>query len=365
MAETLRIGAIGVGSNVFRSMHKHAIDDLDAQWAAVVDIDADAAKACGEEFDCPWYTDYQDMLREAELDTVSVLTPHPFHAEQSIASLEAGYHVLVEKPMAIQVSEADAMIAAAQRTGKTLAVNFQQRTRPEVIAAREIIQSGKLGEIQNADMKMTWTRPAIYFAQSTWRGTWNGEGAGVLLNQAPHELDLLCYFLGMPTRVMGWTRNLVHDIETEDTIQAMVEWANGAVGSIHISTAEAGQDQRFEIIGTGGHLALGKGSLTLKLFDTELREFIATSPHPFSAPNLEAAPVELPAGAGNHAAIYANFMHALATNTDPVASPVSSRQGLELANAINYSSYRHEAVEFPLDRAAYGALLAELQASVK
>ncbi len=364
MAETIRVGAIGVGSNVF-NMHRAGLELDEVQLVAAVDINADAARACGAEFGCPWYTDYQDMLREADLDVVAVLTPHPFHAEQSIASLEAGFHVLVEKPMAIQVAEADAMIAAAQRTGKTLAVNFQQRTRPEVIAAYEIIQSGKLGEIQNADMKMTWTRPSIYFAQSTWRGTWNGEGAGVLLNQAPHELDLLCYFLGMPIRVMGWTRNLVHDIETEDTIQAMVEWANGAVGSIHISTAEAGQDQRFEIIGTGGHLALGKGSLTLKLFDTELREFIATSPHPFSAPNLEAVPVELTAGAGNHAAIYRDLLGALATGTDPVAPPESSRQGLELANAINYSSYRNAAVEFPLDRAAYSALLAELQASVK
>jgi predicted dehydrogenase len=304
------------------------------------------------------------MLAEVEPDVVSVITPHPYHPEHSIAAMQAGCHVLVEKPIAVQVKEADAMIAAAEANGRILAVNFQQRLRPEVIAARQVIQHGLLGDIQNADMKTTWTRTAIYFNHSSWRGTWNGEGGGVLLNQAPHELDLLCYLLGLPARVFAWTRNLIHPIETEDTIQVMLEWDNGALGSIHISTAEAGQPQRFEIIGTSGHLALGPGELLFKRFDMDVREYIATSDDPFGHPNLMDEQVAFPPGAGNHIAIYQNLVNAITHGTPVIADARSSSMSLELANAITYSSYCNQAVEFPLDRQAYADLLAELRAAV-
>jgi predicted dehydrogenase len=330
-----------------------------------VDIDIKHGQARAEELGCPFFTDMPTMLAEVKPDVVSVMTPHPFHAEHSIAGLEAGCHVLVEKPIAVQIKEVKGMVAAAEANDRLLAVNFQQRLRPEVIAARQIIQSGQLGVIQNADMKMTWTRTAIYFKNSTWRGTWNGEGGGVLLNQAPHELDLLCYFLGMPARVAAWTRNLVHPIETEDTIQVMVEWKNGALGSIHISTAEAGQPQRFEIIGTSGHLALGPGKLHLQRFDTDVREYIATSSDPFGHPNLLAEAVELQPGTGDHAAIYKNLVNAIETGSPVIADATSASMSLELANAITLSSYRGHVVEFPLDREAYADLLAELRESVK
>ncbi len=264
--------------------------------------------------------------------------------------------------MAVHVAEADAMIATAEQAARLLAVNFQQRFRPEVQLARKLIQEGQLGAIQHVDMRETMTRTATYYTMSTWRGTWTGEGGGVLLNQAPHDLDLVCYLLGMPARVMAWTRNLLHQIETEDTAQAVLEWPNGALGAVHVSTAEAGGPQRLEILGTKGSLQLGPNGLALQQFDSDLREFVANSPNPYAAPPRREMPLELEPGAGDHLAVYHDLHAAILTGAPLTVDGASARMSLELANAIVYSSYQHQEVELPLDRQAYLALFEDLKA---
>ncbi len=361
MTQKIRHVLIGVGANVF-GMHTAARALETTEWVGFNDIDFVVGRQRAEEYGVPFFTDVPTMLAETRPDVAVVITPHPAHPALSIACLEAGCHVLVEKPMAIDVASADAMIATARRTGKLLAVNFQQRLRPEIIAARKLIQEGRLGKIQNVDMKMTWTRTAIYYRMSTWRGTWVGEGGGVLMNQAPHELDLLYHLLGMPSRVMAWTRTIYHKIETEDTIHAMLEWPDGAMGAVHISTAESGQPQRFEIIGTGGHLAISPGKLVFQQFDMDVRDFIETSDKPFSAPNLIPGEVEIGPGAGNHEAIYRNLHSAILYGTPLAAESESARPSLEIANGMTLSSYTGQPVTFPVDRAEYSALLADLQA---
>jgi predicted dehydrogenase len=268
----------------------------------------------------------------------------------------------VEKPMAIQVAEADAMIEAAAQAERLLAVNFQQRHRPEVQAARRLIQQGHLGEIQHVDLAVMWTRTAVYYGLNAWRGTWAGEGGGVLMNQAPHDLDLLCYLMGGPARVVAWTRTLLHQIETEDTVQAMLEWPNGALGSLHASTAQAGPPQRIEIVGTGGTLRIERGELVFHQFDTDLREHVAQSPQPFSAPTLHPVPVELEPGAGDHVSVYRNLHQAILHGAPLSADGAEGRMSLELANAMIYSSHTRDEVELPLDRQRYAALLDELRA---
>src|SRR5437764_953673 len=151
---------------------------------------------------------------------VAVLAPHPFHAALTLDCLAAGAHVLVEKPIAVQVAEADLMIEAAERAGRLLAVNLQHRTRSEIRTADKLIQSGRLGDIQRVEMVAIWTRTTSYYAQAGWRGTWQGEGGGVLMNQSSHSLDLVCHLVGQPGRVVAWNRTLFHAIETEDTSMA-------------------------------------------------------------------------------------------------------------------------------------------------
>jgi predicted dehydrogenase len=207
-----------------------------------------------------------------------------------------------------------------------------------------------------------WTRTAAYYKSGGWRASWADEGGGVLLNQAPHDLDIICYLLGMPKRIVAWTRTLLHPIETEDTVQAMLEWPNGALGSLHASTAEAGIAQRLEIAGTNGFLQIGHGALTLQQAETDLREFIAQCPERFAQPKLNPAPVELQPGSGDHVAVYRNFHDAILHGAPLMADGAAGRMSLELANAMIYSSYTHDEVELPLDRQKYAALLKGLKA---
>ncbi|MCB0133155.1 MAG: Gfo/Idh/MocA family oxidoreductase, partial [Caldilineaceae bacterium] len=250
---------------------------------------------------------------------------------------------------------------AAEAADRLLAVNFQQRYRPEVRAAHEIIRSGKLGELQYANMVVVWPRTRRYFANAGWRGTWKGEGGGVLLNQAPHNLDLLCHLMGMPTSLVAWTRTRVHAIETEDTVQAMFEWDNGAVGSLHVSTAESGQPERLEILGTAGRLEVGRGHIVLQEFDQDVRTFFVETDAIYSGPPSHDVAVTLPESNGDHVDIYADLQRAITTGTPLMADGRDARMSLELANAMILSSYQQGAVSLPLDRAAYGTLLAQLQ----
>jgi len=357
----LRLVVVGLGAGVFH-MHQKGLRSGLFELVAGSDVRRDVAQQRAAEMGCAFYTDHTTMLAETEPDVAVVCTPHPFHAPIAIDCLRAGCHVLVEKPMAVQVMGADAMIKAASQAQRLLAVNFQYRFRPGVRAAKRLIQEGQLGEIQHVEMVATWTRTARYYEQSSWRGTWRGEGGGVLMNQSPHDLDLLCHLVGMPNRVVGWTRTLLHRIETEDTAQAMLEWPNGALGTLHVSTAEAGIKSRLEIAGTGGWLSIKPGELSFFRFDTDLREFVVASTGPYDRPQAHPVPLELEPECDGHLCVYRNLHEAILHGTPLVADGAEGRMSLELANAMVYSSYAHEEVDLPLDRAAYAALLEDLKA---
>ena len=369
-----RFAVVGVGANVF-NMHAPALQSSAFEIAAVCDVNLAAAERQAERFGCPYFADHREMLAAIHPVAVAVLAPHPFHAAIAIDCLNAGAHVLVEKPIAVQVAEADRMIAAAEQAGRLLAVNLQQRTRGEIRTAKKLIESGRLGEIQRVEMVAIWTRTAAYYAQAGWRGTWQGEGGGVLMNQSPHNLDLVCHLVGQPSRVVAWNRTMFHHIETEDTSLAMLEWstdgaaasdstakhAAGALGTVLVSTAQVGESERLEIAGTRGVLQLSRGGLRLFEADTDLRTFLAESPEPFAKPELVPQDVPLESGSGDHAAIYANFLDAITNGAPLVADGAQGRMSLELANALIYSSATNSQVSLPLDRAAYADLLDRLR----
>jgi predicted dehydrogenase len=344
-------------------MHRTALDLPAVQLVGVTDVNAEAAEARAEELGCPAFADYQSLIRETSPDVVVVMTPHPFHAEIAIAALEGGCHVLCEKPMAVHVGEADRMVAAAERTGRLLAVSLQFRHRPEVVTAKRILEAGRLGELQRVDVLACWTRAARYYRQTPWRGTWKGEGGGVLMNQAPHNLDLACYLAGPPRMVVAWTRTRLQPIQAEDTAHAMLAWPGGALGSVHVSTAEADTGDRIELLGTGGRMVIRPGSLEVELFEPDLRQHIQETDVLWSSPPARPLPVELPPGEADHAAVYRDLHAAILDGSPLRADGVQGRLSLELANAITLSSQRGVAVDLPLDRAAYVALLDELRAA--
>ena len=356
----LRIAYVGAGAGIF-TLHERSIDPAQFQIVGLADV-APHAQARAEAHGVPFYTDHRAMFADLQPDVVGIVTPHPFHAPIAMDALEAGAHVLVEKPIAVHVAEADAMIATAARTGRILAVNFQQRFRPEIRAAHEVVQSGRLGKLQYVNMIVVWPRTRKYFATATWRGTWQGEGGGVLLNQAPHNLDLLCHLVGLPARLVAWTRTTMHDIETEDTVQTMMEWPDGAVGSLHVSTAESGQPERLEILGTNGRLELTSGGISVEIFEQDVRTFFVETEEIYQGPSQQAVKVDLPASNGDHADIYANLYAAITAGAPVMADGADARMSLELANGMILSSHKDRPVTFPLDRDEYLALLTDLRA---
>ncbi|WP_309083776.1 Gfo/Idh/MocA family oxidoreductase [Chelativorans sp.] len=359
----LRHVFIGVGAGIFRNRHKKVLDLPTLEVVGVSDLLGDRAREQGEELGVPWYVDHREMLAALKPDVAVITTSHPSHASIAIDCLNAGAHVLTEKPMAVRIAEADAMMEAAQRNGKLICVSYQQRFRADSRTAKRIMDEGVLGKIQHVDMIVPWPRTRQYFTDKPWSGKWKTEGGGVLINQGPHNIDHLIYLMGMPSRLVAWNRNLLHDIETEDTVHAMVEWESGALGSIHISTAEAGREERLEIVGTKGSLQVIKdGHFRLKLLEEDFRDYILRDGVTTKPPAVKEVPVEFENGNGDHREVYENFHSAILNGTPLINNGEEARMCVEFCNAMIYSNYRKKEVRFPLDRADFEALFEELVA---
>ena len=291
---------------------------------------------------------------------IVVCTPHPSHRQLTIESLEAGAHVLCEKPLAVEAREADAMIAAADRLGRLLGVCFQQRFRPVIAAAHALVAEGRLGEFARVSIIDPLYRPNNYYRTAGWRGTWDGEGGGVLLNQAPHTLDLLCHLAARPATVWGVSRRRAQPMEAEDTATALLEYANGALGTLAVSTTEPGV-QRIELVGDRGRIEIVGESLAFERFEPPVSEHLTAATGMFDQPELVREEVALPTGKGDHRAVHADFAAAIRTGSPPRAPARDALCSLELANAIVLSTHTGEAVPLPVDRDVYAALLADLR----
>ena len=365
-ASTLRYAIIGCAAGIAPS-HIKALSQLaEARIAGMSDINAERGTERAEEAGCPFFIDHREMLERVRPDVAVICAPHPLHAPLALDCFAAGAHVLTEKPLAVEVAEADAMIAAAVTAKRMLAVNFQQRFRPAIEYMRRFIAEGELGGLVRVLCVEPWLRTDAYYRSAAWRSTWRGEGGGVLANQAPHTLDLLCHLTGMPQKVWGWTRTLGHKTECEDTAQAMLEYASGAPGYLHINTIEAGTQQRLQITGDRAMLDLSGNHLTVTRFAEPLSDFRATNPNFYDAPEMTRETPELPEGdGGGHLAVHRDLLAAISDGRAPRCDGQEARMSLELANAIIYSSFEERAVTLPLDRAAYSALLADLRAGVR
>jgi len=208
-------------------------------FAAVCGRDGAKTAAFATEFGGLAFGDPADMVRQTRLDLVLIATPHPLHAEQAIACLEAGAHVLVEKPMALTVAECDAMMAAAKKAGRTLGVFSQRRWYPPVRRVKDAIFAGKLGVPVLGEAVMLGWRDETYYKSDPWRGSWAGEGGGVLVNQAPHPIDILLWYMGKAVEVKAYWDNLNHPyIEVEDTALAIVRFESGGMASIIVSNSQ-------------------------------------------------------------------------------------------------------------------------------
>jgi predicted dehydrogenase len=247
------VGVVGCGK--VGSIHAAALRAVPAAaFVAACDVSRERAEGFAARYGVRLFTDVPTMLREAGVEAVIVGTPHPLHAEAAVAAAEAGVHILVEKPMAATLADCDAMLAAAGRSGVTLGVISQRRFFEPVRRMKAAIDAGKIGTPALGVFVMySWREPA-YYASDPWRGKWDTEGGGVLVNQSPHQLDILLWLLGPAAEVSGYWANVNHPtMDVDDTAVASIKFQNGGLGSVITSVSQKpGLFTKVHVHGTNG-----------------------------------------------------------------------------------------------------------------
>lgn len=356
----VRLGIIGMGN--IGKYHADYLLNQKVSRAELVAV-ADAFAPLEAYQSLKTFKDGGDLIRSGAVDAVIIATPHYQHTTLGMAALEAGLHVIVEKPISVHKADAERLIAAhARRPDLVFSAMFQLRTEPRYVKIKRLITSGELGEIIRVNWIITdWFRTEAYYASGGWRATWKGEGGGVLLNQCPHNLDLIQWLAGMPARVRGFCQlGRYHQIEVEDNVTVYFEYPNGATGVFITSTGEAPGANRLEIAGTRGRLVLEQGRLSFLRNELPMDEFSRTSKAGFARPDTWQIDVPFDNAPAQHATITQNFVDAILDGSPLIAPAEEGMRSVELANAALYSSLTGQTVELPLDSAAYERKLNEL-----
>ena len=312
------------------------------------------------------FTSPDELLEAKVADAVVIVTPHYDHAPIGIKAFETGHHVLVEKPIAVSVKAARELIDAAKKhPNQVFGIMFNQRSNPMYAKLRQLVADGELGEITRVTWLITdWFRTHTYYASGGWRATWSGEGGGVIINQCPHNLDLLQWITGlMPKRVtaVGFVGK-THPIEVEDEMSAILEYPNGAIGHFVTSTGEYPGTNRLEICGDRGKIVAERGKLTFTRNVKSAREMNETSPDSFATIETWDIDVKYPRqpAMGEHERVMRNFRDACVNGTPLLAPGEEGLKGLETGNAMTMSAMQKRSVDIPLDGDEYDALLIDL-----
>ena len=256
--KALKVGLMGCGRIAKRHAELLSRDEIKgASLQAVCDINSKAAKYFSEKYNVPYYFDVQEMLKKEVLDILVILTPSGLHAEHVIATSGKISNIVVEKPMALLLSDAEEMIRLTDSHGTKLFVVKQNRYNLPVIQTRKALESGRFGDLILGTVRVRWCRDQDYYDQAYWRGSWKGDG-GVLSNQASHHLDLLTWMMGDVKSVHAYASTALVDIETEDTAVATLQFENGAIGTIEATTATRPKDLEgsFSIMGSSGSVEI-------------------------------------------------------------------------------------------------------------
>lgn len=359
--EKVRFGIIGIGQ--IGTVHvKNLLGGKveNGVLGAVCDIDPEKIKWVHEQengANVPAFADYREMFASGLIDAAVVAVPHYFHPQMTIDGLNAGIHMITEKPAGVYTKQVKEMNAVAAKSDKLFSVMFNQRTNCVYRKMRELVQNGTLGEIKRVNWIITdWYRPQSYYDSGSWRATWKEEGGGVLFNQSPHQLDLLQWILGMmPESVRSFCHfGKWHDIEVEDDVTVYMEFPNGATGVFVTSTADAPGTNRFEILGDKGKLVCEKNQLKLTLNEIGEREFNATFRESHGEPKHgEETIVETDGKNPQHAGILSNFANAVLGIEPLFVDGKEGLNGVELMDSMLLSTWLDQKITLPIDDDLY------------
>ncbi|MBN1257493.1 MAG: Gfo/Idh/MocA family oxidoreductase [Planctomycetes bacterium] len=357
----LRTAVIGVGSMGMRHSESVRKRVPEMELVAVVDANLEQAEKVGKKFKVPVFKNHQELIKSGLAEAVIIATPHPLHLKTCLDCIKAKMHVLCEKPLAETISSADKMVKAAKKYRVKLGVMFQRRFEPAISKALEIVRSGKLGKIQRTIMISPEYRTQAYYDSGSWRATWEGEGGGVMMNQAPHVIDIFVQLAGLPVSVNGNIKTLMHNIEVEDFAEATLKYKDGGTGYFYTSTNELKPGQMIEIVGDKGKLIWRDSNLEFWRYEPAVPAFTKKTKEMWGVPKKIQEVYNFKPVDQQHYHVIRNFARHLVLNERLECSGESGLASLELTNAIMLSSFKGKEVKLPISRREYDAELKRLR----
>lgn len=343
-AATVRFGLVGCGG--ISTQHIEAMHAVDgARLVAVASASSERARTAGERWGVPWTADLDELLARDDIDAVTVTTPSGFHAEIALAALRRGKHVIVEKPLALNVADADSLIAEGRQQGRLVAAVSQRRFEPVIRALHRAVTAGGLGRVALIVAESLNYRPQSYYDSAAWRGTRALDG-GVLMNQSIHEVDLVCWLGGPVRSVAAHIATLGHRMESEDTATVSLRFASGTLGEIVATTcATPGFDQELRIYGDAGHVRI-VGEQPVEWVVPGFPAPTADMLDPGIDPSTLAAPTWGTDSIG-HTRQYADFVAAIQSGRQPAIAGEDARRAVEVVTAAYESDRTGQAVVLP------------------
>ncbi len=362
--EKVRYGIIGLGA--MGSGHANYLskgEDPNAVLAAVCDSDPAALEKATKNYSVPGFSDYKEMYASGLIDVVLVATPHYDHPQMSIDAFEAGIHVLCEKPAGVYTNQVREMNEAhAMHPDVKFTCMFLMRKYPAFAKIKDLIDSGELGNLKRASWtNTTWYRPQAYHDSSEWRGTWDGEGGGVLIIQCPHNIDLWQWFFGVPDRIQAhMSFGKYYDIDVEDDVTAYLEYDNGFTGTFIVSTGEAPGTNRLEIVGDMGKLVLTDNEhLEFHRNRISEREHNRINKERMAMPECWKFDVPVTGANLGHKAITRNLSEAILFDKPLFVQGEEGMNSLQISNAMHLSAWTNQMVSLPVDEDKFYELLQE------
>ena len=377
--DKVRFGIIGIGK--MGSLHclrfTHGLIK-NGTLTAVCDISPERKewaeknlKAKGVEF----FDDYKSLIDSGKVDAVLVATPHYDHPVIATYALSKGLHTLIEKPAGVYTKAIRELNEyAATKPELTFGIMYNQRTNKLYRFAKELVETGRLGEMKRINWIITnWYRPQAYYNQGGWRGTWAGEGGGVLINQCPHQLDLFQWLGGMPSMIRGYAKvGRNRDINVENDVTAYMEYPNGATGVFITSTHDFPGTNRLEIDGDKGKIVIENNKLVFtelevaeSVFNATNKKFMPSIPSHKTVKRMSKVGELMMNVLGQHTGIINNFTNHIVNGEPLIAPGAEGIRGLTISNAIHLSSWTGEAVELPIDEDKFIAELEKRKAEEK